>query len=127
MIAAPLIMADLMRHVLQDAGVWKECDRLVGVKWDSSCTWSSSQYHCTIARTATADHCCKTSQENMGHLSPMGILFTIVFTYSGFACLFVGVLWNANILKKCRQIRDEWRELRGHNRPNAKSPSIQED
>lgn len=124
MIAAPLIMADLMRHLLQDQGIWKECDRPVGVTWDSRCTWSSSQYKCNVMVTPTSSECIDTKQENLAHLSPMGILFTIICTYTGFAFLFVGILWNANILKKCGQIREQWRELRGTNRPNAKSPSI---
>lgn len=46
----------------------------------------------------------------------MGILFTICFTYLGFVCLFIGTLWNANIVKKLGEIKRKWRELRGTNR-----------
>lgn len=123
MMAAPLIMADLMRHVLQDQGVWKECNRPNGLVWDSTCNSSSSQYKCTLPGP---DHCIPDNMENLGHLSPMGILFTICFTYIGFAFLFVGVLWNANIVKKCGEIRDQWNEIRGR-RVDPKSPSIQDE
>jgi len=113
LLAVPLIMADLMRHVLQDQGIWEECDRgdsVNGFIWDSDkCRWSSSQYHCTLM----PPHCIPDKDENMGHLSMVGILFTIFFTYSGFVCLFIGVLWNASIVKKLKEIKSKWRELRG--------------
>lgn len=51
--------------------------------------------------------------ENLTNLSPIGWLFTITFTYSGFICLFVGILWNADILKKLKVIKQRWRQLRG--------------
>merc|ERR1719513_224250 len=76
----PLIMADLVRHVLQDTGVWKECDRPPDVIWDSSCTWSSSQYRCS---ELPAVGCVPNSHENMAHLSVVGVLFTICCTYGG--------------------------------------------
>lgn len=105
--AAPLILADLVRHLLQDHDVWKECVRNK-VKWDAdACRWASNQYHCDIPGP---DHC--TNHENIAHLSMIGWLFTIVFTYTGFIFLFIGVLWNANILQKCGEIKAQWRELR---------------
>lgn len=107
-LATPLILADIIRHVLQDTGVWPECDRPDDVIWDSTCNWSSSQYHCNLL----PPHCIPTKQENMLHLSPMGILFTLCFTYLGFACLMVGTLWNANICQKLKDLRSEWQELR---------------
>lgn len=107
-IAAPLIMADLTRHVLQDTNVWPECDRPSGEVWGDQCVWSSSQYRCTLP----PPHCIPDKDENMGHLSPMGILFTIVFTYSGFVLLTIGTLWNANFVSKIRQIRQQWKKLR---------------
>lgn len=58
-------------------------------------------------------HCCPLSDENLHHLAPMGVLFTIVFTYLGFALLAVGTLWNANITEKFAEIRLQWRQLRG--------------
>jgi len=109
--ATPLIMADLVRHVLQDSGVWPECDRPNGLVWAPKCNWSSSQYKCNLPGP---EHCIPNSEENLKHLAPMGIVFTIVFTYSGFICLFVGTLWNANIIKKCGQLREKWSELRSN-------------
>jgi len=110
----PLIMADLVRHVLQDTGVWEECDRPANVIWDSSCTWASNQFKCT---ELPAMGCLPTRDENMGHLSVIGVIFTICCTYGGFALLFVGTLWNAEILKKLRQIKEQWVELRNPTLP----------
>jgi len=110
----PLIMADLVRHVLQDTGVWKECDRPPDVIWDSSCTWSSSQYRCS---ELPAVGCVPNSHENMAHLSVVGVLFTICCTYGGFALLFIGTLWNADIVKKFKQIKQQWIELRNPELP----------
>jgi len=107
--AAPLIMADLFRHVLQDTGVWKECDRAPDVIWNSSCNWSSSQYKCSEYPDVG---CVPNSHESMAHLSIIGVLFTICFTYLGFACLFVGTLWNANIVKKLKLMKQQWKDLR---------------
>lgn len=110
MLATPLILADIVRHVLQDTGAWTECDRPADVMWNSDCVWSSSQYHCNRLQP----HCIPTAQENMFHLSPMGVLFTICFTYLGFACLMVGTLWNANICEKLKELREQWNEIRGN-------------
>jgi len=110
----PLIMADLVRHVLQDTGVWPECVRPDDVIWDSRCTWSSSQYRCS---ELPADGCVPNSHENMAHLSVVGVLFTICCTYSGFALLFVGTLWNADIMKKLKEIKQQWKELRNPDLP----------
>ena len=44
----------------------------------------------------------------MSHLSVMGDIFTIIFTYLGFALFIVGNLWNANIVEKCREIRHKY-------------------
>jgi len=107
--AAPLIMADPLRHVLQDTGAWPECNRPPNVIWNSSCTWASNQYRCT---KLPAFGCVPLSEETMSHLSPIGILFTICFTYLGFILLFIGTLWNANIVKKFQQFKQQWRVLR---------------
>jgi hypothetical protein len=107
-IAAIFIMADLSRHVLQDAGVWPECARAPSEIWGPQCTWSSSQYHCTLA----GDHCIPTAQENLLHLSMVGILFTIIFTWSGFILLMIGTMWMANIHEKVDDFKAKWAELR---------------
>lgn len=108
-LAVPFIMADLTRHLLQDHDIWPECERPTGVVWNSSCTWSSSQYHC---EKAPPNGCIDTTRENLAHLSMIGVLFTICFTYTGFLLLMVGSMWNANLCQKCRDMRSQWRELR---------------
>lgn len=87
--AGILIMADLVRHVLQDVNIWKEGP------WPGS-----SQYRAGC------------ENENITCLSAVGVVFTIVFTYSGFLLLFAGTMWNANLLAKLKDIRKQWRELR---------------
>lgn len=108
--SVPLILAEPMRHLLQDEGLWDECHRPNGEVWPSHCTWSSSQYECNLPGP---DHCIPDSQENIGHLSMIGWLFTIVFTYSGFVLLAFGTLWNANIIQKCRKLKQDWKRMRG--------------
>lgn len=65
----------------------------------------------------TNPHECNCNQctidETITHLQPLGIVFTIVFTYSGFALLAVAVGWNANIVQKLKGIKAKWRALRG--------------
>ena len=46
-------------------------------------------------------------------LSLTGWLFTIIFTYTGFACLIGGTVWAADLVPK---IRRAWRDLRGGHR-----------
>jgi len=82
--ATPLVMADLVRHLLCDNQLWKDCG-MYG----------------------------KGTAENLTNLSPVGWIFTIICTYSGFTCLFVGILWNANIVQKLKGIKQRWRQLRG--------------
>jgi len=88
-LAALLIMADLTRHVLQDTNVWP------------SGPWpGSSEYR---------EGC---PQENMKCLSVLGVFFTVICTYSGFVLLFVGTMWNANIVAKLKKIKKQWKVLR---------------
>jgi len=84
--AAPLILADIFRHLLNDYDVW-----------------DLSEYG-------------NGNAENVTNLTVWGWLFTIVFTYSGFICLFVGVMWNASILTKLKVIRQRWRDLQAARR-----------
>lgn len=65
-------------------------------------------------------NCVPADQENIHHLSFIGVLFTIIFTYSGFVMLAIGTLWNADIIKKCGELRTQWRQLRGHPQRAAK-------
>ncbi|KAL3148151.1 hypothetical protein ABBQ38_014433 [Trebouxia sp. C0009 RCD-2024] len=68
-VAIPLVMADLTRHVLQDSDIWSGP--------------SSSMYkpHCGHSERRLGGITC---------LSVTGWLFTIVFTYAGFACMITG-------------------------------------
>lgn len=88
LIATPMILADLLRHVLQDTKVWKAED-------------GSAMYR---------DGC---NDESLRCLSTTGWLFTFAFTYIGFALLFTGTFWNAHIVDQLKKIRQRWRELRG--------------
>jgi len=83
-----LVMADLTRHVLADLGWWTESQG--AGEYKSGC-----------------------GHEDIGCLSTTGILFTIVFTYTGFILLAVATLWNANICEKMKDIKAEWKRLRG--------------
>jgi hypothetical protein len=88
-LAALFIMADLTRHVLQDLKVWKEGP------WPGSSQYRSGCPH-----------------ENVTCLSAVGVVFTIIFTYTGFILLFIGTMWNANLVAKLREIRQQWIQLR---------------
>jgi len=88
-LAAFLIMADLLRHVLQDVNIWK------AGPWPGSSEYRSN---------------CE--EENVTCLSAIGWIFTIACTYSGFVLLFCGTMWNANLLAKLKQIRKQWQALR---------------
>ena len=99
-LAIPLILADTVRHVLLDAGLWPGCIVLP----DGSCAWYSATMYTDEADTV--------ADENVTHLSLIGVLFTIVATYSGFLLLAAGTLYNADIVKKLAAIRDKWARLR---------------
>ena len=74
-LAVPLIMADLVRHMLQDVGLWGECGDSVAYPrvnatdpFPPSCTWSSSQYRCSV-------HCCVPTWEGAGWTSAQSGFF----------------------------------------------------
>jgi len=83
-LAVPLVMADLTRHLLLD--------------------------HLHISELKEYRSGCP--DENVRCLTVLGWFFTIIFTYLGFLCLFIGSLWNANICEKIQEIKKKWRELR---------------
>jgi len=88
-VAALMIMADLTRHVLQDADVW------AAGPWPGS-----SQYR---------PDC---EEETFRCLSAVGWIFTFALTYGGFATLFIGTLWKASICDKLADFKAKRRELR---------------
>jgi hypothetical protein len=83
--AALLVIADPLRHVLQDGGVWD------GPSSD-----------------AFREGC----GEGWGCLTATGVLFMCVFTYAGFVLLFTANMWNANILQKIRFFAKQWKEVK---------------
>lgn len=139
-IAAPLIMADLTRHVLNDNNIWQWCGNnsafpRINQTWTDDCFWSATQYVCDVpccvpgtwegksvgtypqvdlapGEDCNCDLCTPPDQENIAHLSFIGWVFTIGCTYSGFILLAIGTLWNANITKKLKLMRKRWKELR---------------
>ena len=86
-VAAILINADPFRHVLQDLDIWESP--------------SSSEYRQ------------KCHDESFHCMSPLGLYMTLGMTYLGFTLLMVAALWNANIMSKCKAIKDQWNDLRG--------------
>jgi len=95
-LASIFVMCDLSRHVLSDLNWWPS---------QMNNGWGSDEY--------TRDRAgCEQGEENMGCLSTVGVLFTIVFTYTGFLLLVVGTMWNANICDKLKDFRTQWRRIR---------------
>eukprot|EP01025_Chloroclados_australasicus_P063257 TRINITY_DN8358_c1_g1_i1.p2 TRINITY_DN8358_c1_g1~~TRINITY_DN8358_c1_g1_i1.p2 ORF type:complete len:260 (-),score=6.55 TRINITY_DN8358_c1_g1_i1:371-1063(-) len=81
-LSLPLICADSTRHVLVDNGYFQE---------------------------ALGEYRAGCHYEYVRCLSAIGWLFTIFFTYAGFACLLIGILWAANMHKK---MAAGWRTIR---------------
>lgn len=65
------------------------------------------------------NNCMSEGNETMRNLSFIGWLFTVTFTYTGFVCLAIGTLWNANIIKKLSDMKKKWKLLRGRSRRTA--------
>ena len=66
--------------------------------------------HANASAACSCDSC--TPHEDIAHLSPVGWIFTIVCTYTGFLLLAAAVLWNANVHRKLADVRERWRALR---------------
>jgi hypothetical protein len=126
-LAFPLILADPLRHVLADKNVWKPCHRRCGELWPAHCDWSSNEYHCALRCGILSGQECEAGsagiqdctcvhdhQENVYHLSVLGWVFTIGFTYIGFILFLFGSLWSGNICEKCRDARHLYRVQRGY-------------
>lgn len=93
-------------HTGDDATTAKDCP--YGLNADSGLCY-------LYANSSAISECsCNSCQphEDIAHLSPIGWLFTIVFTYLGFTCLAVAVLWNANLIAKLKGVSHKWAELR---------------
>ncbi|KAG1654848.1 hypothetical protein FOA52_007599 [Chlamydomonas sp. UWO 241] len=78
--ATPLILADQVRHSLQDSGIWPEPGSSM-YRDDCDPTWSN--------------WC----------LTPVGWLFAVAFTYTGFGLMMGSVVWSTKILTKLKLAR----------------------
>lgn len=76
--ATPLLLADQIRHCLQDSGTWPEP--------------ASSMFRddCESSGIFGGFYC----------LTPIGWLFAVFFTYTGFALMLVSVMWQTNFIAK---------------------------
>lgn len=113
--ATILTMADLVRHLVNDA-------------WGTACTDTTSGQMlalCTPGKPETCkmveskyDKYCYSRDvanefsggEGFPHLSVYGWVFTIFCTWSGFILLFIGIFWLINFPAK---LRAQWRTVRG--------------
>lgn len=113
-----LLMADLTRHLVND-------------DWGTSCTElpdgssiriCSADGQCQDAGPKYYEYCKSVPMLNMysstglGGLSAYGWLFTVVCTWAGFICLFIGLCWAINLPAK---LAAQWRELRAATAPNG--------
>ena len=105
-LAALLVLADNLRHVLQDLEVWP------AVPPQGAWYPSSSQYRpgCPV--------------ESFECLSAVGWVFTVVLTYTGFATFFFATMWNANLPAKLEAIAARWRALRDADRAAAEREAV---
>lgn len=104
-LAVPLVCADLLRHVLQDSGIWSGASSHMYLPpdADSVCTpGAAGDALCRAPRSAggyghgapwacdaDAQHCV-CPEASIRCLSRVGWVFTIGCTYTGFALLFAG-------------------------------------
>lgn len=95
-LASICVLADQMRHVLQDYDVWP------AGQWPGSSEYKSDCH-----------------DETFRCLNAVGWIFTVFLTYFGFLLLLIGSFWNANIMDKLDEFRAKWRELREGDSPSA--------
>lgn len=96
LLALPLIIADPMRHVLQDSGVWTGR--------------SSNMYR---------PGCNPRGLHGFWCLSVTGVIFELC-TYTGFVLLLAGVFWQADLIPK---LKAGWRDIR---RAKAQRQTVQQ-
>ena len=129
------VLSDNLRHVLQDAGIWRPGPWPGSSQYRSDCAarWvSNTKRHCGASADCGAHDCgggffsaspgldcytcllqgdfaylCTANAETFSCLSAVGWVFTVVLTYAGFALLAVGSLWNAQLLTKLAAVRDK--------------------
>jgi hypothetical protein len=127
-LASLLILADPIRHVLQDLHYWKASMYMHGCPVralqipERTCSISSEcgTHDCGGGYFSVhpGEDCftcwqdsgrCSEGAETFRCLSAIGWLVTVVCTYVGFALFFVAVMWNSNLLPKMAQ---KWKVLR---------------
>jgi len=137
-LAAVLIMADPLRHILADEGIWKtgpwpgcgqylaDCavrampDPAVACKENADCGavacgggfYSAAPGENCYTCYADSGECSKIA-ETFACLSPVGWVFTVGFTYAGFALFLSATLWNANLIAKLDAVSSKWKALQG--------------
>lgn len=91
-----LIMCDLTRHLVNDA-------------WGTHCDEASPGQYAGLPSKYEAV-CYSTAVAAMygpdGKLNTLGVLFTLVFTWTGFLLLLIGIFWGIDFHRK---IRLHWR------------------
>lgn len=118
--ATILVMGDLTRHLINDANNWF----LVDVSGDKQSHYSFDFDNCvySIPVIQGSSKCTElglgpliVSEENAlgvdgmsmygpdGSLSVYGWVFTILGTWTGFALLFIGIMWHTGIVSKLRR------------------------
>ena len=85
------MIADEVRHLLQDAGLWPEPGSSM---YREDCPYSVKGFTGILCLTF------------------VGWLFTIVFTYSGFAAMLTGVFWGADLHIKLPKAYNDIRRSR---------------
>jgi hypothetical protein len=75
----PFILADQVRHCLQDSGIWPEPGSSMYIDDDSCDIHGFHSFFC---------------------LTPIGWLFAIFFTYTGFGLMISSILWSTNLFGK---------------------------
>lgn len=100
MVASVFIMADPLRHVLGDMDFIHSADDSVYYYWTNEVGWykEGCGFHFTC-------------------LTALGMIMSFGVTYTGFALLAVGSLWNAEIVDKVRKLGHKWKELRADSAP----------
>jgi len=86
-IATPLVVVDLLRHVLVDDGIWTANAAL------------SPAMYLPYCNSATA-RC----------LTVVGWFFTIFCTWTGYALLVLATVWASNVILR---VKSTWRKHRG--------------
>jgi len=81
LLAVPLVMADLTRHVLVDAGIWTPADSPSPVMYRDGC-----------------------DSPTMACLSVIGWIFTVFCTYTGYLLLLVATLWASGIAPRVKAL-----------------------